>query len=146
MNPSPPDPHNLKRFVLEQDGIYPTALAELQAGHKRTHWMWFIFPQVAGLGTSPMAEMFAINSLDEARHYLAHPLLGPRLRRCASELLTHHDKSAEHILGYIDALKLRSSMTLFTLASPDDLVFSQVLDALYDGVRDSRTTRIIEEW
>lgn len=142
----PPDPFNLARFVLEQEGIYPTALAELQAGRKRTHWMWFIFPQVAGLGSSPMAEMFAINSLEEARAYLAHPLLGPRLLRCASALLAHRGKQMVDIMGGVDTLKLRSCMTLFAALGQDGSQFTAVLDTFFNGESDPMTDEVMATW
>jgi uncharacterized protein (DUF1810 family) len=125
--------HNLDRFVEAQDGVYDDALAELTAGRKRTHWMWFIFPQIAGLGSSATAQRYAIRSLDEARAYLAHPVLGPRLRECAQALLSVPGRSAREILGHPDDLKLRSSMTLFARAADDPAPFEAVLDRYYDG-------------
>jgi uncharacterized protein (DUF1810 family) len=124
---------NLDRFVEAQDGVYADALAELTAGRKRTHWMWFVFPQIAGLGSSPTAQRYAIASLDEARAYLAHPVLGPRLRDCARALLAVEGRSAREILGHPDDLKLRSSMTLFARAADDPALFQAVLDRYYDG-------------
>jgi uncharacterized protein (DUF1810 family) len=135
-------PHGLDRFVSAQASVYPSALAELTAGRKRTHWMWFIFPQIAGLGSSPAAQRYAIASLDEARAYLAHPVLGPRLRECADALLAVEGKSAEEILGYPDDLKLRSSMTLFARAADDPDVFEAVLERYYDGP-DPRTLALL---
>ena len=132
----------LDRFVQAQDGVYDDALAELTAGRKRTHWMWFIFPQITGLGSSPAAQRYAIGSLDEARAYLAHPVLGPRLRECAQALLAVGGKSAEEILGYPDDLKLRSSMTLFARAADEPEVFEAVLDRFYDGP-DPRTLELL---
>jgi uncharacterized protein (DUF1810 family) len=123
----------LDRFVEAQDGAYDDALFELTAGRKRTHWMWFVFPQIAGLGSSPTAQFYAIASLDEARAYLAHPVLGPRLRECAQALLAVPGRSAREILGYPDDLKLRSSMTLFARATDDPALFQAVLDRYYDG-------------
>ena len=123
----------LDRFVQAQDGVYDDALAELTAGRKRTHWMWFVFPQIAGLGSSPTAQRYAIRSLDEARAYLAHPVLGPRLRECAQALLAVPGRSAHEILGHPDDLKLRSSMTLFARAAEDPALFEAVLDRFYDG-------------
>jgi uncharacterized protein (DUF1810 family) len=111
------DPYDLERFVTAQKGVYETALKELREGCKRSHWMWFVFPQIAGLGRSPMAQRYAISGLDEARAYLAHPVLGPRLRATTEALLEHHRRSAEQIMGGIDAVKLRSSMTLFVHAA-----------------------------
>jgi uncharacterized protein (DUF1810 family) len=135
-------PRDLERFVSAQGGAYSDALAELRAGRKRTHWMWFVFPQIAGLGSSPTAQRYAIASLDEARAYLAHPVLGPRLRECAQALLAVDGKSAEEILGYPDDLKLRSSMTLFARAADDPDVFLAVLDRYYDGP-DPRTLALL---
>jgi uncharacterized protein (DUF1810 family) len=124
---------DLDRFVTAQADVYEQALAELTAGRKRTHWMWFVFPQIAGLGASPTAQRYAIASLDEARAYLAHPVLGPRLRECARALLGVEGRSARDILGHPDDLKLRSSMTLFARAADDPEPFQAVLDRYYDG-------------
>jgi uncharacterized protein (DUF1810 family) len=139
---SPGGPHDLERFVAAQNqgDTYRTALAELRAGAKRSHWMWFVFPQIAGLGSSPTARHYAIRSLQEARAYLAHPVLGPRLRDAAGALaqLDGADEP-EPILGSIDALKLRSSMTLFARADPAEPVFAAVLDRYYGGVPDPAT-------
>ncbi|HEY2006090.1 MAG TPA: DUF1810 domain-containing protein [Solirubrobacteraceae bacterium] len=136
------DAYDLDRFVSAQDqgGTYETALAELRAGAKRSHWMWFVFPQIAGLGSSPTARRYAIGSLSEARAYLAHPVLGPRLResaRALAELAGTDD--ADAILGPIDALKLRSSMTLFARADPDEPLFTAVLRRYYGGMADPAT-------
>jgi uncharacterized protein (DUF1810 family) len=135
------DPHALERFVTAQDrGVYPTALAELRAGRKRGHWMWFVFPQIAGLGSSPTARHYAIGSLVQARAYLAHPVLGPRLRESAQALVgLDGTAGAEDILGSIDALKLRSSMTLFARAAPEETLFARVLERYYDGAPDPAT-------
>ena len=136
------DPFRLERFVDAQDrgGTYARALAELGAGRKQSHWMWFIFPQIAGLGSSPMAQEFAIESLGEARAYLAHPILGPRLAECARILNAAADgTSASQILGPIDAMKLRSSMTLFAAAAPDEQAFAEVLARYFDGEPDYAT-------
>ncbi|MFT3863093.1 MAG: DUF1810 domain-containing protein [Solirubrobacterales bacterium] len=138
------DRFGLQRFVdaQEEGGTYAGALAELRAGRKRGHWIWFVFPQIAGLGSSPMSRVYAIGSLEEARAYLAHPVLGPRLRECAAALLAADPSlSAERILGGIDALKLRSSMTLFARAAPDDELFPTVLTRFYDGEYDPETDR-----
>jgi uncharacterized protein (DUF1810 family) len=137
------DPHDLQRFLDAQGGTYERALGELRAGRKTSHWMWFIFPQIAGLGHSPMAQRYAIGSLDEARAYLAHPVLGARLRESAGALLAHAGTSAEAILGGIDAIKLRSSMTLFDRAADGDAVFRDVLDAFFGGEADPATERLI---
>jgi uncharacterized protein (DUF1810 family) len=134
-----------QRFVDAQDlgGTYQAALGELRAGHKAGHWMWFVFPQIAGLGQSPISRRFAIASLDEARAYLSHPVLGPRLIECATTLTGLASQSAEQIFGGIDALKLRSSMTLFARAAPDEPVFAQVLDQYFDGKADDATERLL---
>jgi uncharacterized protein (DUF1810 family) len=137
------DPFDLQRFVEAQDsgGTYERALAELRGGRKVSHWMWFVFPQIAGLGRSPMAARFAISGLDEARAYLAHPVLGPRLLESAAALAEQGDRSAAEILGEVDALKLRSSMTLFARASGYEPVFALVLERFYDGMADPETER-----
>jgi uncharacterized protein (DUF1810 family) len=137
------DSFDLQRFVDAQDqgGTYDAALAELRAGRKTSHWMWFVFPQIAGLGQSPISRRFAISSLDEARAYLAHPVLGPRLVASAQALTQLPTRSADEVFGPIDALKLRSSMTLFARADPDQPVFGQVLDEYFGGVADGATDR-----
>jgi uncharacterized protein (DUF1810 family) len=137
------DPFDLARFVEAQAPAYASALAELRAGAKRSHWMWFVFPQVAGLGSSPMAQRFGIIGLPEARAYLEHPVLGARLRECATALLDLGTSDAEQVLGGIDALKLRSSMTLFALGAPDEPLFQDVLDRFYDGERCGKTVTIL---
>jgi uncharacterized protein (DUF1810 family) len=135
------DPYRLNRFVSAQDrgDTYASAVAELRAGRKVSHWMWFVFPQIAGLGSSPMAQEFAISSLAEARAYLAHPVLGARLIECARILRDLEGRSAQEILGGIDAMKLRSSMTLFAHAAPDTPLFAEVLDTYFGGERDELT-------
>ncbi len=137
------DPHRLERFIDAQDagGTYECAVAELRAGRKRSHWMWFVFPQIAGLGRSAMSQRYAIASLDEARAYVAHPVLGARLRECARILAASDASSARDILGDTDAMKLHSSMTLFARAAPDDVVFQHVLDRFFGGRADSQTLR-----
>jgi uncharacterized protein (DUF1810 family) len=139
------DPHDLQRFVDAQDQgcTYEAALAELRAGRKTSHWMWFVFPQIAGLGQSPVSRRFAIGSLDEARGYLAHPVLGPRLAESARALTELSTDSAEEVFGGVDALKLRSSMTLFARADPDAPVFSQVLDQYFGGEADGATDSLL---
>jgi uncharacterized protein (DUF1810 family) len=135
------DPYDLQRFVDAQDGgTYEHALAELRAGRKTGHWMWFVFPQVAGLGTSAMARRYAIRCLDEAGAYLAHPVLGSRLRACAGALISLDSSDPVGVLGGVDAQKLRSSMTLFAAAAPDEPVFGQVLDQYFGGSPDPATT------
>jgi uncharacterized protein (DUF1810 family) len=130
---------DLQRFRDAQEGSYPHALAELRQGRKTSHWMWWVFPQVAGLGSSPTSRHFAIGSLAEAQAYVADDVLGPRLVEAAETLLGHSDRSAREIMGTPDDVKLRSSMTLFAIAAPDRPVFQQVLDAFFDGERDPRT-------
>ncbi len=139
------DPFALERFVRAQDesGTYARALAELRAGRKRGHWMWFVFPQLAGLGSSAMSQAFAIGSLSEARAYLAHPVLGERLRESAAALDSLGDVSAEDVLGHVDALKLRSSLTLFERADPSEPLFARLLSKFYAGLRDERTEQAL---
>ncbi len=136
--------HDLDRFLAAQDGGYAAVVEELRRGHKTGHWIWYIFPQVAGLGRSELSRFYAIASLDEARAYLAHPVLGARLRECAELLLTVPVRTAREILGDVDARKVRSSMTLFHRAGPDDPVFQRVLDRFYDGIPDAATDRLLE--
>ena len=136
------DLHNLQRFLDAQDGIYETALAELCAGSKQSHWMWFIFPQLRGLGLSPTAQRYAIASLDEARAYLEHPVLGARLRESVEALLPWEGRPAEQILGPIDAIKLRSSLTLFDRVRPNT-PFAEGLAAFFRGQRDERTLALL---
>lgn len=139
------DPYDLERFVAAQDagGTYQRALSELRLGRKASHWMWFVFPQLAGLGLSPTSRKFAIASVDEAAAYLAHPVLGARLRECAGLLATGPGGTADEVLGTVDALKLRSSMTLFLRAAPDEVVFQQVLDRHFDGSPDPATDELL---
>ena len=139
------DPHRLQRFVDAQDddGTYESALRELRDGRKRSHWMWFIFPQIAGLGQSPSSRRYAISSLEEARAYVEHPILGPRLEDCARALLQRTGGSARDIFGGIDAMKLRSSMTLFRRADPDNALYGEVLDRYFGGEPDSATDRLL---
>jgi uncharacterized protein (DUF1810 family) len=140
------DPYGLQRFVVAQDqaGTYAAAVRELRAGRKRSHWMWFVFPQIAGLGQSPTSRRYAISSLDEARAYLAHPVLGPRLLECTGILEQLEESSAEEIFGGIDAIKLRSSMTLFARADPGQREFQNVLDAYFGGALDGATERLLD--
>ena len=128
------DPFDLARFVEAQQRDYQQALDELRAGAKRSHWIWYVFPQLRGLGRSEMAEHYGISGLDEARAYLAHPLLGPRLEDCARALLSHRGRSARQIMGSPDDLKLRSSMTLFQAVAPQQPLFAEVLQAFYEDV------------
>jgi uncharacterized protein (DUF1810 family) len=129
----------LDRFINAQDGVYDRALDELRRGRKTSHWMWFVFPQIAGLGSSATSQRYAISSLDEASAYLAHPVLGARLRECAAVVAATPDRSAEQIFGGVDAQKLHSSMTLFHRAAPDEPVFAQVLDRYFAGTADPAT-------
>ncbi len=140
------DPYNLGRFVAAQDaaGTYKRAVAELRPGRKESHWMWFVFPQVAGLGRSLVAQQFAISSLDEARAYLRHPVLGPRLAECAAVLTEIPGRSAEQIFGGLDALKLRSSMTLFLRAAPaGETLYGQVLSQYFGAIPDPATDQLL---
>jgi uncharacterized protein (DUF1810 family) len=130
---------DLERFVAAQRTVYPSVLEELRRGRKSGHWIWFIFPQIAGLGRSATSQAFAIRSLEEARAYLAHPTLGARLRECASIVAALEEVDAVEIFGPLDAMKVRSSMTLFMRAAPDEPVFALVLDRFYDGLADDAT-------
>jgi len=137
------DPFDLQRFVDAQDLVYRSVTAELRAGVKQSHWMWFVFPQVAGLGRSATAEMYAIGSLDEAKAYLAHPLLGGRLKECTQLMLAVTGKSARQILGNPDDLKFFSSMTLFAHAAPDEPLFRNALAKYFDGKEDAMTVQLL---
>jgi uncharacterized protein (DUF1810 family) len=137
------DPYDLERFVDAQQDVYDAVLDELRRGRKESHWIWFTFPQIAGLGRTHTSQRFAIGSMAEARAYLAHPVLGPRLRECTRLLLATTDRTADQILGSIDAVKVRSSMTLFLRAAPDETLFGQVLDRFYDGVPDPATDTLL---
>jgi uncharacterized protein (DUF1810 family) len=137
------DPFNLRRFVEAQDLVYRSVIGELRAGVKQSHWMWFVFPQVAGLGRSATAEMYAIGSLDEAKAYLAHPLLGGRLRECTQLMLDVTGKSARQILGSPDDLKFFSSMTLFAHAATDETLFRDALAKYFDKEEDPQTLRML---
>ena len=139
----PKDAFDLQRFEDAQQPVYGQALGELRRGRKQGHWMWFVFPQIAGLGSSAMARRYAIGSLAEACAYLDHALLGPRLGECTRALLAHRGVGAEAILGGIDAIKLRSSMTLFGEAAGPDSLFDACLAAFFDGARDSRTLDLL---
>lgn len=130
---------DLERFVNAQDPVYGAVLDELRSGRKRTHWMWFIFPQIAGLGSSAMARKYAISSTDEAAAYLAHPVLGPRLRECAGLVAATDDKAIEEIFDDPDDRKFHSSMTLFADVAPDEAVFQECLDKYFDGRADPAT-------
>jgi uncharacterized protein (DUF1810 family) len=136
------DPHGLDRFVEAQDGVIDAVRAELRAGRKRSHWMWFVFPQLQGLGASAMARHYGLASLDEARAYLAHPVLGACLRECCELMLQVPHKSAHEILGSPDDLKFHSCVTLFALADPADALFARCLERFYAGAADERTLRL----
>ena len=137
-----PDPFNLARFLDAQDANYDDAIAEVRAGRKRSHWMWYVFPQFAGLGSSSTSRHFAIRSRAEAAAYWAHPTLGPRLRECAESMLMHAGRSARDILGSPDDMKLRSSATLFATVT-GDAVFTQLLASFFGGARDETTVRLL---
>lgn len=138
------DPYFLQRFVDAQDGIFDTALSEIRNGAKRSHWMWFVFPQIAGLGTSAMSQRYAIRSLDEAKAYLAHAVLGPRFRQSVEALLAWSGKlDAATNFGPVDAMKLRSSLTLFAAAAPDEEIFRRALGAFF-GAADPATLKLLQ--
>jgi uncharacterized protein (DUF1810 family) len=137
------DPHHLARFLAAQNENYHDAIQELRDGQKQTHWAWYVFPQVAGLGTSQMAQKYAIQSRAEAVAYLEHPVLGQRLRACADALLAHRERPIRSIMGSPDDMKLRSSMTLFAAISPQGSVFHRVLEVFFAGDRDNPTTAFL---
>jgi uncharacterized protein (DUF1810 family) len=140
-----PSPLNLSRFLEAQAPLYATALAELQAGHKRTHWIWFVLPQLRGLGSSHNATYYGIENAAEAAAYLAHPVLGARLRECVAAIMAHKDKSAHAMLGSPDDAKFRSCLTLFReVAAPDDRLWQDALDQFYAGEPDPATLRLLE--
>lgn len=137
------DPYHLQRFVDAQEAVYASALAEIEAGFKKSHWMWFIFPQLAGLGESEKSQYYGLQNLAEAEAYLAHPVLGPRLLACARAALEVQGRDARELFGFPDNLKLRSSATLFALASPPDSVFEQLLQKYFAGQRDEKTLQLL---
>jgi uncharacterized protein (DUF1810 family) len=137
------DPFDLRRFVEAQDRVYDTVLTELRNGAKRSHWIWFVFPQLRGLGRSATAQHYGISSLDEARAYLAHPVLGRRLRECTESVEAIDGRSVDEIFGWPDNLKVRSSMTLFARATADNAGFRAVLDKFYDGQEDPATVELL---
>lgn len=139
MSSNPSDPFHLQRFVDAQDAVYATVCSELRAGHKQSHWMWFIFPQIAGLGSSSTAKYYAISSLAEAKAYVSHPILGPRLAECCRLVTGVEGRSAEEIFGYPDYLKFRSSLTLFAAAAPDAKTFQAALEKYFEGKPDPAT-------
>jgi uncharacterized protein (DUF1810 family) len=141
--PSPADPFDLQRFIDAQAGCYADALAELVAGRKQSHWMWFVFPQLRGLGRSHHAHHYGISGLAEAAAYLAHPLLGARLRECVQVLLSHPGRTAVEILGPVDGLKLRSCLTLFMAAAPGEPLFAAALHEFFGGQPDSRSLELL---
>jgi len=142
--PAREDPFDLDRFVEAQAKDYARALAELRAGRKRTHWMWYVLPQLRGLGSSSMARLYGIGSAQEAAAYLAHPVLGPRLRECVAAMNALDGKSAVEVLGEIDAAKFRSCLTLFGSVDPGDAVWRDALDAFFAGAPDDRTLAILD--
>jgi uncharacterized protein (DUF1810 family) len=139
------DPYNLQRFITAQEHVYHQALVEIQRGHKKTHWMWFIFPQFAGLGFSSTSRLYAIESLAEALQYLEHPLLGPRLIECAEAALHVEGKTAHDIFGSPDDMKFKSSATLFAHVAPADSVFEELLAKYFLGERDEKTEQLLSE-
>ncbi|MGO9014105.1 MAG: DUF1810 domain-containing protein [Dissulfurispiraceae bacterium] len=140
---NPDDPYDLKRFLSAQEGIYERALAELTRGQKRTHWMWYIFPQFDGLGYSPTAKRYSIKSIEEARQYLNHPVLGKRLLECTEAVIALKGASLSEIFGYPDDLKFKSSMTLFEKIAGSGSVFSSALDRYCNGERDATTLKLL---
>ena len=138
--------YNLNRFIKAQADSYEIAYYELSNGKKESHWMWYIFPQIRGLGTSSMSHAYGISGRKEAKEYLKHPMLSERIYELCGELLKHKNKSAEDIFGNVDAMKLRSSMTLFALAGGDGSIFHQVLDHFFDGKPDTETLRLVAEY
>lgn len=137
--------NSLNRFIDAQNYMYETALAEIKKGMKVSHWIWFIFPQLRGLGRSDMAYKYGINGIEEAKEYLAHPVLSARLTEISEALLVHKNKDIEYIMGGIDAMKLRSSMTLFALVSEENSVFHHVLECFYNGEMDENTIKLIKK-
>jgi len=140
------DAYDLQRFVAAQDEVYTTVLGELRAGEKRGHWMWYIFPQITGLGQSAMTKKYAITSQDEAKAYLGHPVLGPRLRECTEIVLNVDGRSAEQIFHYPDNLKFRSSMTLFSEAAAENSIFHEALGKYFEGRPDQSTLDILRRF
>lgn len=138
------DPFDLNRFLTAQERVYRTALAELKNGRKRSHWMWYIFPQIDGLAKSATSKRYAIKSIDEAREYLHHPVLGSRLAECAEAVLAVEGRSISEIMGYPDDLKLKSSMTLFASLPEAPAAFAGILDKYFHGERDVKTLNILE--
>ena len=137
------DINSLDRFIVAQEKMYPIALKELKSGKKRSHWMWYIFPQLRGLGMSSMAHTYGISGFDEAKAYLEHPMLSERIYELCGVLLEHKDKSAYEIFGDIDEMKLKSSMTLFALTNEEYTIFDEVLDCFFEGEMDEATVKLI---
>jgi uncharacterized protein (DUF1810 family) len=135
---------NLTRFVDAQSGSFDAALSEISSGRKRSHWMWYIFPQLAGLGTSSMSVRYAIKDIDEAKAYARHPVLGPRLKEICSALLALSTNNPTTVMGVPDDLKLKSSMTLFALADPEEKVYNEVIDKFFGGERDALTLALLK--
>ena len=138
------DPYDLERFVVAQEGVYERALSELRGGRKQSHWMWFIFPQIDGLGFSPTARRYAIKDMEEARQYLSHPVLGKRLQECTEAVLALKGGSVSEIFGYPDDMKFKSCMTLFEQVAGTGSVFSSALDRYCRGERDAATLRLVK--
>jgi uncharacterized protein (DUF1810 family) len=141
--PDASDPHDLKRFVQAQEDDYERALSEVKSGRKRSHWMWYVFPQIEGLGFSTTSRRYSIKSIGEAKAYLSHPVLGPRLMECAEAVLDVEGRSAYEILGSPDDMKLRSCATLFACVAPAGSVFERLLDKYFQGERDQKTLRLL---
>lgn len=139
------DPLDLQRFIEAQKGSYAQALSELRAGRKTSHWIWFVFPQLTGLGFSQASRFYGLSGLDEARAYLAHPTLGPRLRDCVGAMLASGDRNAVDVLGSTDAMKFRSSMTLFARAAPEEELFTQALARFFDSAEDPKTLELLKK-
>jgi uncharacterized protein (DUF1810 family) len=137
------DPFDLSRFLSAQAADYETALAELRAGRKRSHWIWYVFPQLRGLGLSAASAHYGIGGIDEARGYLAHPVLGERLRECVCAMLMHEDVSAREILGEVDAMKFRSCLTLFSAVAPEEPLFAEALERFFCGESDCKTLQLL---
>ena len=139
------DPYDLNRFVTAQDMVYERVLVELRQGEKRSHWMWFMFPQFRGLGSSFRSEKFAIKSIEEAQAYLAHPVLGARLRECVALVNQIDDRPIDAVFGYPDTMKFQSSITLFARATTDNAIFKEALERHFAGAADANTLALLEE-
>ena len=137
------DPYNLNRFVMAQEGVYASVISELMQGRKTGHWIWFIFPQIAGLGHSPVSQRYSLSSIQEARAYNAHPVLGHRLAECTNLVLAANDRTVEQIFGQLDALKFRSCMTLFSVADPENEIFQRAVDRCFEGQPDTLTLKAL---